>query len=130
MPLGLAASISAGSLTYIPAADYVGSDSFTVTFADGHGIQTMAVDVTVGTASSGGQSPNVLISGTDGSGNFYALFVGAPNTSYTVETNSVASGGAWVKYGDITSGSDGLINVTNVPPVDGSLFFRTVYPAY
>lgn len=124
------ASITGGSLTYSPQAGYVGPDAFTVTFADVHGVQTMAVSVTVGTSGSGGQSPNVLTTGTDGSGNFYALFVGMPNTSYTVETNSVVSGGTWVKYANYTTGADGLLNVTNVPPVSGSQFFRTVYPSY
>jgi autotransporter-associated beta strand protein len=122
-----------GSFTYTPggAANVNGgTDSFTVNFNDGHGSQSMAVSVTVGTSSSSGQSPNILTSGTDGSGNFYALFAGAPSTTFTVETNSVVSGGTWVKYANYTSGSDGLINVTNVPPTGGSLFFRTVYPSY
>jgi autotransporter-associated beta strand protein len=123
------AGFSAGALTYTPTTGYIGSDSFAVTFSDGHGIQTMAVSVTVGTSSTGGQSPNVLISGIAG-GNFYALFVGMPNTAYTVETNAAASGPTWVKYANYTTGNDGLINVTNVPPVTGSLFFRTVYPSY
>lgn len=119
-----------GSLTYTPGAtaNAAGSDSFTVTFSDGHGVQTMAVSVTVGNGT--GQSPNVLVSGTDGSGNFYALFAGMPNTAYTVETNSVPSGPTWVKYANYPTGNDGLINVTNVAPVAGSLFFRTVYPSY
>jgi autotransporter-associated beta strand protein len=122
-----------GSLTYTPdglANVNGGTDSFTVTFNDGYGSQTMAVSVAVGTSPSGGQSPNVLTSGTDGSGNFYALFAGLPNTTYTVQTNSIASGSTWVKYGNYTTVGDGLINVTNVPPVAGSLFFRTVWPNY
>ena len=121
-----------GSLTYTPggAANVNGgTDSFTVTFQDGHGIQTMAVSVTVGTSSTGGQSPNVVASGTDGSGNFYALFAGMTNTTYTVETNSVVSGPTWVKYANYTTGNDGLINVTNVIE-SGPLFFRTVWPSY
>jgi hypothetical protein len=144
-PTGLSASASTtangglvvingnGSLTYTPAgAANVngGTDSFTVTFNDGNRTQTMTVSVTIGTSSTGGQSPNVLTSGTDGSGNFYALFVGMANTTYTVETNSVVSGPTWVKYANYTTGNDGLINVTNVPPVAGSLFFRTLYPSY
>jgi hypothetical protein len=85
--------------------------------------------VTVGTSSTGGQSPNVVASGTDGSGNFYALFAGMPNTTYTLETNSVVSGPTWVKYANYTTGYDGLINVTNVI-ASGPLFFRTVWPSY
>jgi autotransporter-associated beta strand protein len=122
-----------GSLTYTPAGaanTNGGTDGFTVTFRDGHGLQTMAVSVAVGTSSTGGQSPNVLTSGIDGSGNFYALFVGATNTTYTVETNSVVSGPTWVKYANYTTGTDGLINVTNVTTGAGSLFFRTLYPSY
>ena len=43
-----------GNLTYSPHSDnYAGSDSFTNTFYDGHGWQTMAVSVTVGNISSG-----------------------------------------------------------------------------
>jgi len=71
-----------GNLTYTPTSSYSGSDSFTVTFYDGHGWQTMTVNVTVGNGN--GQSPNLLVSGSQG-GNFVLQFAGIPTDIYTVK---------------------------------------------
>jgi hypothetical protein len=117
-------------LTYTPASGFGGSDSFTVTFQDGHGWQTMAVSVTVGNGT--GQSPNYLSSGTtniSSANYFYVNFAGIPGDTYTVETNSVANGSGWIKWGNITASPTGAMQVLD-PVGSGSLFYRTVYPAY
>lgn len=124
------ASVDSGSgdLTYTPTSGYSGSDSFTVTFHDGHGWQTMAVSVTVGTGN--GQSPNLLVSGTI-DGNFVLQFAGIPGDAYTVETNSVLDGSLpWVKLANYTTPANGVIFVTNALSGAGSLYYRTVYPSY
>ena len=137
------AGVSAGELTYTPTTGYGGSDSFTVTFNDGQGTQTMAVSVTVGNGT--GQSPNVLAFGTVG-GNFFANFAGIPGTTYTVESNSVASGTGWAKIpnpasidGKYTAPTDnatyglgiGVFQLTDPIPGDSSSrFYRTVWPSY
>jgi hypothetical protein len=130
-----------GSVTYTPAAAFAGgSDSFTITFQDGHGLpQTIVVSATVN-GGSGGQSPNVLASGTTNINSvayFYANFAGVPGQAYTVETNSAVNGPGWVKEGNYTAPSDnttyglgiGVFQVMD-PMGTGSLYYRTVWPAY
>jgi autotransporter-associated beta strand protein len=120
------ASVSSGTLTYSPAANYTGSDSFMITFQDGHGWQTNVVNVTVGSGT--GTSANVLSSGVVGS-NFQVNFAGIPGYTYTVETNSVANGSGWIKWGNITAASNGAMQVVD-PLGSSSLFYRTVWPSY
>jgi autotransporter-associated beta strand protein len=125
---GTASVDGSGNLTYTPTSGYSGSDSFTVTFYDGHGWQNMAVSVTVGNGN--GQSPNLLVSGLQG-GDFVLQFAGIPTDAYTVETNSVLDGSQpWVKLGNYTTPSNGIIFVTNNITGGGSLYYRTVYPSY
>lgn len=117
-----------GSLTYTPHSNYSGSDSFTVTFYDGHGWQAMLVSVTVGNGI--GASPNLLVSGVFGS-DFVLQFAGIPGDIYTVETNSVLDGSLpWVKLGNYTTPANGIIFVTNAVSGADSLYYRTVYPGY
>ncbi len=130
---GTAAVDGSGNLTYIPTSGYSGSDSFTLTFQDGHGSQTMAVSVTVGAGT--GQSPNAVYTGTSG-GNFVVRFAGIPGTSYTVETNSVIGPG-WTKEGTYTAPGDnsqgfgiGVFQVSDPIGTDTSRYYRTVYPSY
>jgi len=125
-PANGSASISGGILTYSPNPGFAGSDSFTCTFQDGHGWQTMPVSVTVGSGT--GQSPNVLSSGIVGV-NFVVNFAGVPGITYTVETNSAANGSGWTKLGNITATSTGAMQITD-PLGNGSRFYRTVYPSY
>jgi hypothetical protein len=125
-----------GSLTYTPTNYTGGADSFTVTFGDGYGSQTMLVSVTVTTNGVGGQSANAVYTGTLGTGVAVVHFAGIPGTSYTVETNGVASSGSgWVKEGTYPAPTDnsagygiGVFGVTNA--FTGNLFYRTVTPAY
>jgi hypothetical protein len=60
---------------------------------------------------------------------FYVNFAGIPGATYTVETNSVANGSGWTKWGNLTATSTGAMQVLD-PVGNGSLFYRTVYPAY
>lgn len=126
---GTASVDGGGNLTYMPggAANVNGgTDTFTVTFADGHGAQTMTVNVTVGANNS--QSLNVL-SAAANSGNFQVQFAGIPGYSYTVETNAAASGAGWAKEQNITIPAGGVFQITD-PLNNQSLFYRTVYPSY
>ena len=126
-----------GSLTYTPGAtaNSAGSDSFTVTFQDGHGWQTMAVSVTVGNGT--GQSPNVVYGPITTNGNFVVRFAGLPGTTYTVEkTASLNSPISWTRLGNYTAPTDnsagfgiGVFQVSD-PVGSGGGYYRTVYPSY
>jgi hypothetical protein len=131
---GTASVDGSGNLTYTPSSNYSGSDSFTFTFYDGHGWQTMAVSVTAG--SGNGQTANSVYTGT-ANGNFVAQFAGIPGYTYTVETNTVVTGPGWTKEGNYTAPTDnhlgfgvGVFQVMD--PIGGvpQLYYRTVYPSY
>ncbi len=132
MPGHGTSSLSSGALTYSPTANYSGSDTFTCTFQDGHGWQTITVNVTVGNGT--GQGANSVYTGTSG-GNFVAQFAGIPGYSYTVQSSSSANG-PWTKLANYTAPTDnslgfgiGVFQVTD-PMSNGAGFYRTVYPAY
>lgn len=124
---GASASVNgSGVLTYTPKTDYVGNDSFTVTFSDGHGVQAMAVTVTVGPGDS--VSPNLLGQVVSGD-NFVLKFAGYPGVTYTVETNQNVTGPGWGKLDNVLTPTNGIISFTNAIGTN-SLFFRTVWPSY
>jgi hypothetical protein len=94
------------------------------------------VTVTVGAGQSG--SANVLYAATVDS-NLVVCFAGIPGETYTVQTNSVASGPGWTKLGaenfKAPASADphpygiGVFQVTD--PLGGaSRYYRTVWPAY
>ena len=119
-------------MTYTPNAGFGGSDSFTVTFSDGQGMQTMVVTVTVGNGTSA--SPNVVYGPVNTGGNLVVRFAGIPGTAYTVETNGVVGPG-WQKDRNITApltdeGNGIGVFELNEPIGAGNQFFRTVSPAY
>ncbi len=131
-PTNGTAAVSAGALTYTPNTNYGGSDSFTVTFSDGQGIQTMAVSVTVGNGTN--TSPNLVYGPESTNGNFVVRFAGYPGAEYTVETNGVVGPG-WTKSGNVTAPTTdtgfgiGVFQISE-PVGTGNLFYRTVYPSY
>jgi autotransporter-associated beta strand protein len=132
---GTASVDGSGILTYTPTTGYSGSDSFTLTFQDGHGWQTMAVSVTVGSGS--GESPNVVYGPTTTGGNFVVRFAGIPGDTYTVEKASSMSPPVWAKYANYTAPSDntqgfgiGVFQVSEPTTDSGSGYYRTVYPSY
>ena len=123
---GTASVDDSGNLTYTPAMGYSGSDSFVLSFQDGHGWQSLAVSVTIG--SGNGVSANIVSQGIVGA-SYVINFTGIPGYSYSVETNSVANGTDWSKWGNITAGPNGAMQVVD-PLGSGSLFYRTVWPSY
>jgi fibronectin-binding autotransporter adhesin len=132
---GTASVDGSGNLTYTPNANFSGNDSFTLIFQDGHGKQTMAVSVTVGSGNSVGA--NATFVGQIGS-DFVVTFAGIPGYLYTVETNSVMMGAGWTKEfnpdpgavnGNYTPNAGGSFSITNNLG-EPSLYLRTVYPAY
>jgi hypothetical protein len=114
------AGITAGALTYTPATDYVGTDSFTVTFGDGYGTQTMTVNVTVNAENTG---PSITPADVGGYGSFTAS--GMPATTYTVQLSTDLSN--WLDYDTVTAAANGVISYTDPVSIDdhgGTVFYR------
>jgi hypothetical protein len=120
---------AAGTITYTPAAGYVGADSFTYTVSDDcGGSVTPMVLVTV--TSTSVPSLNIVVPPAydSGSGTFHVTFAGIPDYAYTVQTATDPSG-PWSFLKTATAGTDGLIEVSDsqIPPPP-SRYYRMVYP--
>ena len=101
-------SLAGGNLTYTPATDYTGSDSFTYTLSDGvGGSSTGTVNVTVNAANTG-----VTITPQDAGG--YAAFTasGMAGTNYVVQISTNLS--TWTdNYATVQAAGNGVITFTN-----------------
>lgn len=102
-------SVSSGALTYTPATNYTGSDSFTVTYGDGHGWQMMTVNATVNAQNVG---PSITAVSAGGFGSFAAS--GMPSTLYTVQIcTNLSDVPPFNDYATANSAANGAINFTD-----------------
>jgi autotransporter-associated beta strand protein len=123
-----AVSLSGGTVTYTPASDFTGSDSFTYQLTDPSGAQSVAAAVAVTVSGSGGQGASIL-SVAYKAGKATIKFAGIPGAAYDVQETTTL-GGTWTTVGtSITvpiSGTAGVATfVRNLAP--SSAFYRTVY---
>ncbi len=102
-------SFNGGNLIYTAGAS-AGSDSFTVTLSDGHGVQTMLVTVTVNPVNAG---PS--LTGVDDGGHYKITTFGGRNTTYKVQAQTTDSDvtGPWTTISTINSADNGVISWTD-----------------
>ncbi len=113
-------SLSAGSITYTPAAGYTGTDGFSYVVSDGAGgtatgvVQVAVVD---------GEIPKfeeALFSNLPTSPEF--RFLGTPGTVYHLQRSEDLS--TWTDVTSTTAPVTGLIQFTDSTPVSGRAFYR------
>jgi hypothetical protein len=122
-------TLAGGNITYQPVTNFVGMDLFSFIVSDPYGASaTGTVLVTVSLASV--PPPYVVVPPTydSGSGTFQVTFTGLPNHTYTIQT-APSPTGPWSFLKTVTTGSDGLIVVTDsdLPPPPAR-YYRVVYP--
>ena len=118
-------SLGAGSVTYAPAANYVGADAFTYTVSDGRGgSATGTVLVTVRSATD--PSLNIIGGVTTNQNGALIQFAGIPGRTYTVERSVDLS--TWTAIGTATVPAHGITSFQDTSPPPGGGFYRTVYP--
>jgi hypothetical protein len=113
-----------GLVTYTPANNFTGPDSFTYTLSDGRCTAQGAVMVTVNDSDLPSMN-EIAITGTPP--NVTLLFAGVPGQVYVVQWASAASG-LWTDFADGTQTADatGLIQYTDsTQPPPPTRFFRT-----
>ncbi|MCW1923697.1 tandem-95 repeat protein [Luteolibacter arcticus] len=120
-------ALGGDSLTYSPASNFSGSDSFTLTIHDGRGgIATATMTVLVQGSDDGisGYAPPVLqrISASQ----MRLSFTGKPNTSYRFQRSINLS--AWSTLQTLTAGSNGQVQFTDSNPPAGNAFYRIATP--
>jgi hypothetical protein len=126
---GGAVTLAGGNVTYQSVTNYVGMDLFSFVVSDPYGASaTGTVLVTVTSASV--PPPYVVVPPTydSGSGTLQVTFAGLPNHTYTIQT-APSPTGPWSFLKTVTTGSDGLIVVTDsdLPPPPAR-YHRVVYP--
>jgi len=96
-------SLSDSTLTYTPAVDYTGPDTFTYTLSDSFITSTGMASVTVGGCSS---RIDNLVPQVDG--NKKLLASGLPGQSYSIQACTVL--GNWTEIGTALAATNGLVS--------------------
>ena len=122
------ASRAGDNITYIPATDYTGSDSFSYQLTDPSGAQSAIAIVDVTVTGSSGNGATILSVAYD-SGTATIKFAGIPGAAYNLQETTTLDG-IWTTVGNSltvpTTGTAGVVEYirTGAP---SSAFYRTVY---
>jgi hypothetical protein len=121
------ATLGDDAITYVPATDYIGSDSFSYEISDNRG-GTAFGTVTVTVTPASAPSLNIVSPPTSVNGHFQVGFAGIPGVSYTIQYSTNATG-PWTTLTNMTAPDDGLFEfVDPSPATDPSGFYRTTWP--
>ena len=118
-------SLKQNTLVYTPAANFVGTDGFTYSIANGAGDTvsgSVSVQVRPANLLVGSLAPPVAVTG-----GIQVGFAGIPGQMYTVQRARVPNG-PWTKVGTITVGGGGFGGFLDNAPLSGTAFYRTSYP--
>jgi autotransporter-associated beta strand protein len=102
-----AASLAAGTVSYVPAVDYTGSDRFTYWVSDDHGGTATAM-VQVDVAPGQGVALRVVSGPTVRQGSFVVELAGIPGFTYSIEYSEKLSPANWLlrtnRFRDVCNG--------------------------
>ena len=113
-----------GTLSYIPANDVTGPDSFTITISDGNGGTVVGtINVTISEAPSGESGNGVSMTVQPGSGDVDLVFLGIPGVSYDIQRSFDLI--IWTTISTGPAAANGAITYTDPAP-GGAAFYRTV----
>jgi hypothetical protein len=124
----VALNVVAQTISYTPATDYTGSDSFTYTITDSYG-RTVTPTVNVTVTSDSATPPNVVSTCILANGHFHAVYAGIPTFTYRIETAPSCDGPWTSSASSCKAGDNGLFefeDTTQPPP--SSCFYRAVCP--
>ena len=123
---GGAVVLGADTLTYMPAAGFIGTDCFAYTVDDGWGgAASGSVEVLVLTAD---QIAGNMMPITTLPGGFLISFAAIPGCTYTLQ-RALSVSGPWFSLGTITVGSSCLATYVDTSAPALGAFYRTVYPS-
>lgn len=117
-------SLGGPSVTYIPANNFSGADSFQVTFTDARGATVNGtVNLIVQSAVSSAPTAIVFSKTTTQAA---LTFQGAPNQTYQVQRSINLS--TWINLATPTANSSGAVTFTDTNPPAGKAFYRIIIP--
>jgi subtilisin-like proprotein convertase family protein/phosphoribosylformylglycinamidine (FGAM) synthase-like amidotransferase family enzyme len=115
--------LTANSIIYTPATNFVGTDLFTYTVADGKdGFGSASILVTV--TSENAPSLNRIGTLVVNQNGVTMTFAGIPGYSYNVQ-RAATPAGPWSDIGSFTVPDGGIATYTDSQPLQGSGFYRT-----
>jgi hypothetical protein len=115
-------TLAEGLLTYTPAMNFVGDDTFTFTLSDGQGGLT-SVTITVSVPPGTSDVPAISIQ----SGNLATLvFRGIPQQTYVIQKSFNLT--TWTDTTSVTAASNGTVTWSDPIPVTGPVFWRLSLP--
>jgi hypothetical protein len=116
-------TLSSTEVTYMPAPNFVGTDSFTYTVSDGRGGIATAT-VTVQVYSQNDPTMNRIGAITmDANGHAHVRFAGIPGMTCIVERSTDLH--TWTNIGSFTVPDDGIADFEDANPPTGMAFYRT-----
>lgn len=124
---GAEITLDENTLTYVPPAEFLGTDHFNLTFRDEAGVAVIGkVNVEVIASTSVGNPSSNLANIKMEQGKVKLLFYGIPGRSYILQFSTDLVN--WVDVQELTAGANGQMEFTDVPALagEGTGFYRTV----
>jgi hypothetical protein len=121
---------AAGTITYTPPTNFIGTDFFSYTVNDGRGYQANA-NVKVVINSDVAAPLNVVSGPVLTNGQFTVRFTGTPGTTYSVEYSDTINNPVWHWLINVTTPSTsetGEIEFVDPVGTNTNRYYRTVYP--
>jgi hypothetical protein len=116
-------ALGSGTITYIPTANYVGTDQFTYTISDGYpgGTATSTAYVTVRL----GKATSVIYSSSGSGGVMNLVGYGIPGNYYDVQHSLTADFASYtILASDLQAAPNGVIVFTDHAPTTPTSFYR------
>ena len=118
-------SLGGPSVTYVPANNFSGADSFQVTFTDARGATTLGtVQVTVQPSTTVPPGPMTLTFNAGGQAQF--SFQGTPELTYTIQRSTTLVN--WALLTTATASPSGAVTFSDPNPPPGKAFYRIALP--
>lgn len=102
-------ALNGAVVTYTPAGDFIGFDTFTYTISDGDDGSAVAT-VTVAVGDSNTQGSNIVSISVQTNGNPLIVFVGIPGNTYRIQATTSLSSPNWQTIATKTAGGNGLFD--------------------
>lgn len=124
---GGGSQLQAASIRYTPPPGFSGTDTFSVTITDEHGLSVSGILTVVVEANTGGAvtTPPVLTLLPDGGGALIE-FHGIPNQPYLIQRSINLS--AWIDLATPTASPIGVVSFIDLSPPAGKAFYRIRLP--
>jgi len=116
------------NLTFTPAPDFFGSESFGWNGSDGvsFAVAGAAVNVSIAPAAGRSASSILLESASAGGRQAHVSFIGTAGQSYQLQSTDTFSPTAWTPRATVPAGATGVFEFIDRPPLPAQRFYRAI----